>query len=113
VRDALAIGPRNAIDQFEKGNTVPRAADVRGGIEDDRAGSHTSVCSRANHRTGFFLFNAATGFVELASIGPTAPAALLTRIATSGATAFLIIMAMAFGVILPRMLFERLMPSSV
>jgi uncharacterized membrane protein YjjP (DUF1212 family) len=60
---------------------------------------------------GFFLFNAATGLVELVSIGPTAPAALLTSIATSGATAFLIIMAMTFGLILPRMLFERVMPS--
>jgi len=60
---------------------------------------------------GFFLFNAATGLVELVSIGPTAPAALLTSIAASGATAFLIIMAMTFGLILPRMLFERVMPS--
>src|SRR5258708_17491794 len=60
---------------------------------------------------GFFLFNAATGLVELVSIGPTAPAALLTSIAANGATAFLIIMAMTFGLILPRMLFERVMPS--
>ena len=60
---------------------------------------------------GFFLFNAATGLVELVSIGPSAPAALLTSIATSGATAFLIIMAMTFGLILPRMLFERVAPS--
>jgi hypothetical protein len=37
---------------------------------------------------GFLLFNAATGLVELVSIGPTAPAALLTRIATNGATHF-------------------------
>jgi hypothetical protein len=35
------------------------------------------------------------------------PAALLTSIATSGATAFLIIMAMTFRLILPRMLFAR------
>src|SRR5258707_12847762 len=49
VRDALAIGPRNAIDQFQVGNTGLRAADVRGGIEDDRAGSHAPVCSRADH----------------------------------------------------------------
>jgi len=55
---------------------------------------------------GFFLFNAAAGLVELVSIGPNAPAALLTSIATSGATAFLIIMAMTFGLILPRMLLE-------
>jgi uncharacterized membrane protein YjjB (DUF3815 family) len=59
---------------------------------------------------GFFLFNAATGLAELVSIGPTAPAALLTSIATSGATAFLIIKAMTFGLILPRMLFERVLP---
>jgi uncharacterized membrane protein YjjP (DUF1212 family) len=60
---------------------------------------------------GFFLFNAATGFVELVSIGPSAPAALLTSIAANGATAFLIIMAMTFGLILPRMLFERILPA--
>ena len=60
---------------------------------------------------GFFLFNAATGFVELVSIGPSAPAALLMGIAANGATAFLIIMAMAFGLILPRMLFERILPA--
>ena len=38
-------------------------------------------------------------------------AALLTSIAASGATAFLIIMAMTFGLILPRMLFERVLPA--
>ena len=62
---------------------------------------------------GFFLFNAATSLVELVSIGSTAPAALLTSIATSVATAFLIIMAMTFGLILPRMLFERVVPAPV
>ena len=60
---------------------------------------------------GFFLFNAATGHVELVSIGPSASAALLTSIATNSATAFLIIMAMTFGLILPRMLFERVLPA--
>jgi len=60
---------------------------------------------------GFFLFNAATGLVELISIGPGAPAALLTSVAANGATAFLIIMAMTFGLILPRMLFERVLPA--
>jgi uncharacterized membrane protein YjjP (DUF1212 family) len=59
---------------------------------------------------GFFLFNAATGLVELISIGPPAPPALLTSIVTSGATAFLIILAMTFGLILPRMLFEHVTP---
>ncbi|TYL97729.1 threonine/serine exporter family protein [Bradyrhizobium rifense] len=59
---------------------------------------------------GFFLFNAATGLVELLSIGPGAPVALLTSIAVSGTTALSIIMAMAFGLILPRLLYERLRP---
>src|SRR6266436_6920509 len=59
ARDVRAIGPRNAIDQFEKGNSVPRAADVRGGIKDDRAGSHTPVCSRADHRTDGYRSRAA------------------------------------------------------
>jgi uncharacterized membrane protein YjjB (DUF3815 family) len=62
---------------------------------------------------GFFLFNAPTGLVELVSIGPSASAALLTSIATNGATAFLIVTAMAFGLILPRMLFERVLPAPV
>ena len=61
---------------------------------------------------GFFLFNTATGLAELDSIGPSAPAALLTSIVTNGATAFLIIMAMTFGLILPRMLYEHLRPSA-
>ena len=40
------------------------------------------------------------------------PAALLTSIATSGATAFLIVMAMmTLGLILPRVLFERVLPA--
>jgi uncharacterized membrane protein YjjP (DUF1212 family) len=60
---------------------------------------------------GFFLFHAASGVIELVSIGPTAPATLLTTIAANGATAFLVIMAMTFGLILPRMLFERFLPA--
>jgi uncharacterized membrane protein YjjB (DUF3815 family) len=55
----------------------------------------------------FFLFDAATGLVELVLIGPRAPAELLASIVT----AFLIIMAMTFGLILPRLLFERALPS--
>jgi hypothetical protein len=40
-------------------------------------------------------------------------AALIAGVAAAAATAFLIIMAMAFGLIIPRMLYERLSPSSV
>jgi|SRR5579859_2528663 len=56
---------------------------------------------------GFFLFQAASATVELVSMGPGAPVALLTNVAASGATAFLVILAMTFGLILPRMLLER------
>src|SRR5882672_1898127 len=45
------------------------------------------------------------------SVGPTAPATLLVTIAANGATAFLVIVAMTFGLILPRMLFERFLPA--
>jgi uncharacterized protein (DUF1810 family)/uncharacterized membrane protein YjjB (DUF3815 family) len=60
---------------------------------------------------GLFLFHAASGIVELVSIGPAALAILLTTIAANGATAFLVITAMTFGLILPRMLFERFLPA--
>jgi uncharacterized membrane protein YjjP (DUF1212 family) len=55
---------------------------------------------------GFFLFQTASTFVELVSIGSRAPHTLLTNIAANGATAFLVILAMTFGLILPRMLLE-------
>lgn len=59
---------------------------------------------------GFYFFNAATGLFELVSIGPNAPPVLLMSIVANGVTAFLIIMAMNFGLILPRLLFERWLP---
>ena len=55
---------------------------------------------------GFFLFEAAIALVELVSMGGRAPVTLLTDIAANGATAFLVILAMTFGLILPRMLLE-------
>jgi hypothetical protein len=60
---------------------------------------------------GFYLFNAATGLFKLVSIGPGAPPALLTSVVANGTTAFLIVMAMTFGLILPRLLFERWLPA--
>jgi hypothetical protein len=39
--------------------------------------------------------------------------AVLTSIVANGTTAFLIILAMTFGLILPRMLFERFLPAPV
>jgi len=60
---------------------------------------------------GFFLFRAAGALVELVSIGPHAPADLLTSAVANGMTAFLIILAMTFGLILPRMLYEHFLPA--
>lgn len=53
------------------------------------------------------MFHAASDLVELVSIGPRAPVALLTSVVVNGTTAFLVIPAMTLGLILPRMLFER------
>lgn len=55
---------------------------------------------------GFFLFQAAGAIVELVSMGSRAPETLLTNIAANGATTFLVILAMTFGLILPRILLE-------
>ena len=60
---------------------------------------------------GFFLFHAASALVELVSIGPRAPADLLTSVAVNGTTAFLVILAMTLGLILPRLLFEHFLPA--
>jgi len=60
---------------------------------------------------GFFLFHAASALVELVSIGPGAPAVLLTSAVVNGATAVLIILAMTLGLILPRLLFEHFLPA--
>jgi uncharacterized membrane protein YjjP (DUF1212 family) len=60
---------------------------------------------------GFFLFRAATGLFQLISIGPGVPPDLLPSIIASGTTAFLIILAMTIGLILPRMLLERSLPA--
>jgi uncharacterized membrane protein YjjP (DUF1212 family) len=60
---------------------------------------------------GFFLFHAASALIELVSIGPHAPAVLLTSLAVNGTTAFLVILAMTLGLILPRLLFEHFLPA--
>jgi uncharacterized membrane protein YjjP (DUF1212 family) len=56
---------------------------------------------------GFFLFRAASTLLELVTVGPRASAELVPAVVANGVTAFLIILAMTVGLILPRMLFER------
>jgi uncharacterized membrane protein YjjP (DUF1212 family) len=59
---------------------------------------------------GFFLFRAASALLDLMAIGPRASVELgLVPLAVgNGITAFLIILAMAVGLVLPRMAFLRL-----
>ena len=52
---------------------------------------------------GVFLFRMAGGMVDLVTLGARAPQELLVQIVTDGTTALLIILAMAFGLIVPRM----------
>jgi hypothetical protein len=82
-------------------------------VRDARVTGPRNGIDQFERNAGFFPYNAATGLVELVSIGPGAPATLLTSIVTNGATAFLIIMAMTFGLILPRMLFEHVLSARV
>ena len=56
---------------------------------------------------GFYLFRAASTLLELVAIGPRASADLVPALVANGATAFLIILAMTVGLVLPRMLFAR------
>ena len=60
---------------------------------------------------GLFLFRAASALVGLISIEGRAPPDLLSSVVANGTTAFLILLAMTFGLILPRMLFERFLPA--
>lgn len=59
---------------------------------------------------GFFLFHTASDLSELVSRGPQAPANFLAGVVSNGATAFFIVLAMALGLIFPRMLFSRFLP---
>ena len=56
---------------------------------------------------GVFLFRMAGGLLELISHGNNASADLLLNITMDGMTAFVIFLAMAFGLIAPKMLIER------
>ncbi|MFG1427069.1 threonine/serine exporter family protein [Roseixanthobacter glucoisosaccharinicivorans] len=59
---------------------------------------------------GVFLFRMAAGMVTLLEAGPAAAPALLLPPIQDGTTAAAILLAMAFGLILPKMLLERLFP---
>jgi uncharacterized membrane protein YjjB (DUF3815 family) len=56
---------------------------------------------------GVFLFRMAAGMVELVTRDPQAPHELLSQVAADGMTALLIVLAMAFGLILPKMCIDH------
>jgi uncharacterized membrane protein YjjB (DUF3815 family) len=62
---------------------------------------------------GVYLFRMAGGFVDLVTLGEKASVDMLLNTIADGTTAMLIILAMAFGLILPKMCIEHLYPSLV
>jgi uncharacterized membrane protein YjjP (DUF1212 family) len=59
---------------------------------------------------GVFLFRMAGGFVDLITLGEKASVDVLLNTIADGTTAMLIILAMAFGLILPKMCIEHFYP---
>jgi uncharacterized membrane protein YjjB (DUF3815 family) len=60
---------------------------------------------------GVFLFRMAGGFVDLVTLGEKASGDVLFNTIADGTTAALIILAMAFGLIIPKMCIEHFCPS--
>ena len=58
---------------------------------------------------GVFLFRMAGGMVELVTLGSKAPQEIFDQVIANGATAILIILAMSFGLIFPKMCIQNLM----
>jgi len=59
---------------------------------------------------GGFLYRMAGGMVDLVSLGPQVPQELVVHMVADGTTAILIIFAMTFGLILPKMCIEYFYP---
>jgi uncharacterized membrane protein YjjB (DUF3815 family) len=62
---------------------------------------------------GVFLFRMGGGLVELAGLGGKAPPDLLMATIADGSTAILILLAMAVGLIVPKMFIEHFWPDNV
>jgi uncharacterized membrane protein YjjB (DUF3815 family) len=56
---------------------------------------------------GVYIFQMAEGFVQLIEAGAATPPGVVSATLADGGTAFLITLAMAFGLILPKLCFER------
>jgi uncharacterized membrane protein YjjB (DUF3815 family) len=62
---------------------------------------------------GVFLFRMAGGLVDLVTLGSHAPQELLVEVISDGTTAVLIILAMSFGLIFPKLCMEYFYQASV
>ncbi|MBV8224841.1 MAG: threonine/serine exporter family protein [Verrucomicrobia bacterium] len=62
---------------------------------------------------GVFLFRLADGMVELVALGSKAPQEIFDQVVANGTTAILIILAMSFGLIFPKLWLQNLMRPSV
>ncbi|MBV8969670.1 MAG: hypothetical protein JO331_11515 [Verrucomicrobia bacterium] len=60
---------------------------------------------------GVFLFRMAGGMVDLVALGSKAPQELFKQIVADGTTAMLIILAMSFGLIFPKMCIQTITSS--
>jgi uncharacterized membrane protein YjjP (DUF1212 family) len=61
---------------------------------------------------GVFLFRMAGGLVDLVTLGPHAPQQLLIEVITDETTAVLIVLAMSFGLIVPKMCIQSFIQAS-
>jgi uncharacterized membrane protein YjjB (DUF3815 family) len=59
---------------------------------------------------GVYLFRMAAGLVDLVTSGENVPTSALSNTVADGTTAMLILLAMAFGLILPKMCIEYFYP---
>ena len=65
-----------------------------------------AFCAVVSMMPGFFLFRLASARVELVASGESGPVDLVPGLVANGTIAFLIILAMSFGLIVPRMLYD-------
>jgi hypothetical protein len=56
---------------------------------------------------GIFLFRMGGGLLTLIALGAKAPAGLLQDVIVDGATAFVVVLAMGFGLIIPKLCLDR------
>jgi uncharacterized membrane protein YjjB (DUF3815 family) len=61
---------------------------------------------------GVFLFQMGGGLLTLVALGAKGPAGLLQDVIVDGATAFVVVLAMAFGLIIPKLCIDRIRRAS-